>query len=447
MPIIYTYPSVTPASGDLLLISDVSETDPEKATRTCTVGDIVSLVTALVPGGGTVTSVTLDFQTTGLTTGGGSSETITTTGTFDIAGTLVAANGGTGQSSYAVGDILYASGATALSKLTAGTNTHVLTLAGGVPTWAAPTTGSVTSVNASGGTTGITFSGGPITTTGTLTMGGTLVVANGGTGATTLADHGILLGSGTSPITATAAPTVGQILVGVNATSDPVLSRLQAGAGMSIDDTSVPGQITLSSSAAGMNSFTLAGSAGVNQTVTDGNTVTIEAGANISTTGAATDKVTVAWVAPTKTAYDTQLGLSGSTSGLLLAAAFTTNLASYYQIGEKMYIEFYLEWTSAAGAALVGNLILTGLPIAAYQTGAAIDNGNCVIHLNDNLGRSAGNEAPTTGWVAKSGVSREMTFRSCDSTTHIFEDYNYDQRLVEGSPAYKLAGTITYMTA
>ena len=45
------------------------------------------------------------------------------------------------------------------------------------------TTGTVTSVNASGGTTGLTFSGGPVTTSGTLTLGGTLAVANGGTGA------------------------------------------------------------------------------------------------------------------------------------------------------------------------------------------------------------------------------------------------------------------------
>jgi hypothetical protein len=45
--------------------------------------------------------------------------------------------------------------------------------------------GTVTSVAASGGTTGLTFTGSPITTTGTLTLGGTLAVANGGTGATT----------------------------------------------------------------------------------------------------------------------------------------------------------------------------------------------------------------------------------------------------------------------
>jgi hypothetical protein len=45
--------------------------------------------------------------------------------------------------------------------------------------------GTVTSVAASGGSTGLTFTGSPITTSGTLTLGGTLAVANGGTGATT----------------------------------------------------------------------------------------------------------------------------------------------------------------------------------------------------------------------------------------------------------------------
>lgn len=46
-------------------------------------------------------------------------------------------------------------------------------------------TGTVTSVDVSGGTTGLTTSGGPITTSGTITIAGTLNVANGGTGATT----------------------------------------------------------------------------------------------------------------------------------------------------------------------------------------------------------------------------------------------------------------------
>ena len=60
--------------------------------------------------------------------------------------------------------------------------------------------GTVTSVAASGGTTGLTFSGSPITSSGTLTLSGTLAVANGGTGATTLT--GVVKGNGTSAFTA-----------------------------------------------------------------------------------------------------------------------------------------------------------------------------------------------------------------------------------------------------
>lgn len=58
--------------------------------------------------------------------------------------------------------------------------------------------GSVTSVNASGGTTGLTFSGGPVVTTGTLTLSGTLAVANGGTGGTTAATARSALGAAAS---------------------------------------------------------------------------------------------------------------------------------------------------------------------------------------------------------------------------------------------------------
>lgn len=60
--------------------------------------------------------------------------------------------------------------------------------------------GTVTSVNASGGTTGLSFSGGPITSSGTLTLGGTLSVANGGTGQTSLTAGYVLKGGGTSAI-------------------------------------------------------------------------------------------------------------------------------------------------------------------------------------------------------------------------------------------------------
>lgn len=56
-------------------------------------------------------------------------------------GTIGSAYGGTGFSTYATGDLVYASATNTLSKLTAGTNGYVLTLAGGVPTWAAASGG------------------------------------------------------------------------------------------------------------------------------------------------------------------------------------------------------------------------------------------------------------------------------------------------------------------
>lgn len=55
------------------------------------------------------------------------------------AGTVVAPSGGTGQSSYTTGDILYASSSSALSKLGIGSNGNYLSIAGGIPSWTAST--------------------------------------------------------------------------------------------------------------------------------------------------------------------------------------------------------------------------------------------------------------------------------------------------------------------
>ena len=89
--------------------------------------------------------------------------------------------------------------------------------------------GTVTSVDVSGGTTGLTTSGGPVTTTGTITIAGTLAVANGGTGQTTY--------------------TNGQLLIG-NTTGNPLTkSTLTAGSGISI--TNGNGSITIAATGGG----------------------------------------------------------------------------------------------------------------------------------------------------------------------------------------------------
>lgn len=83
---------------------------------------------------GTPTSVTLTNATgLPLTTG--------------VTGTLDETNGGTGITSYATGDLPYATGVNTLGKLTATTDGFVLTLSGGVPVWSAAGAGTITAVN------------------------------------------------------------------------------------------------------------------------------------------------------------------------------------------------------------------------------------------------------------------------------------------------------------
>lgn len=89
--------------------------------------------------------------------------------------------------------------------------------------------GTVTSVDASGGTTGMTFTGGPITSGGTLTMSGTLVVANGGTGVTSLT--GYVKGTGSSPLTASSTiPNTDITGLGTMSTQDASAVAITGGA-------------------------------------------------------------------------------------------------------------------------------------------------------------------------------------------------------------------------
>jgi hypothetical protein len=101
-----------------------------------------------------------------------------------------------------------------------GTSGQVLTSNGAsAPTWQSIAgSGTVTSVDVSGGTTGLTTSGGPVTGAGTITLAGTLAIANGGTGATSAANALTALGAypatnpsgfGVGTVTSVAAITLG----------------------------------------------------------------------------------------------------------------------------------------------------------------------------------------------------------------------------------------------
>jgi|TARA_R100000084_G_scaffold73788_1_gene33082 hypothetical protein len=77
MPIIYTYPSVTPTADDLILLSDLSET--EKPTRSATIGNVLAL--------GSTSITTLNNVTELRNSNAGSLDVKTTNGKIDIDAT------------------------------------------------------------------------------------------------------------------------------------------------------------------------------------------------------------------------------------------------------------------------------------------------------------------------------------------------------------------------
>lgn len=136
--------------------------------------------------------------------------------------------GGTGLTSTPTnGQLLIGNGSGyTLSTITAGSGIAVTNTAGGISiAVSGGSTGTVTSVDASGGTTGLTFTGGPITVSGTLTMSGTLAVANGGTGVTTKTGTGSVVLS-TSPTLVTPVLGTPTSVTLTNATGLPLTTGI-----------------------------------------------------------------------------------------------------------------------------------------------------------------------------------------------------------------------------
>lgn len=145
---------------------------------------------------------------------------------IDLTVPLDETDGGTGQSSYATGDILYSSASNTLTKLPIGTDNKVLTVIGGIPSWETPAASGVTSVSgtadritSTGGTTPVIDIAGTyvgqtsITTLGTIATGtwqGTAVDAtHGGTAQTSWTTGDMLYASASNTLSKLTAGTIG----------------------------------------------------------------------------------------------------------------------------------------------------------------------------------------------------------------------------------------------
>jgi hypothetical protein len=138
----------------------------------------------------TVVSGSISSGVTSISFGGtGLTPATATSGVVSVGGTLAAPSGGTGQSSYAVGDLLYASTSTALSKLSDVATGNSL-ISGGVgvaPSW---------------GKVGLSTH-----------VSGTLPATNGGTGLASATTGDLLYASGTNTWASLADVATGNSLI------------------------------------------------------------------------------------------------------------------------------------------------------------------------------------------------------------------------------------------
>lgn len=125
-------------SGNRILYYGLGDDGSGNATSVIAVGGPDAFVTA--SGNNTFSGTTTFSSTVSFTS---------TNVTFASGYALPATNGGTGQTSYNGGDLLYASSSTAIGKLGIGSNGQVLTSSGTAPQWTTASTLSVGSATTS----------------------------------------------------------------------------------------------------------------------------------------------------------------------------------------------------------------------------------------------------------------------------------------------------------
>ncbi len=346
-------PNIGAATGTSLQLSGLTAstalvTDASKnltsSPTTATQIALLQFATGSVGAGNLVFSIGPALTSPVLTTpvlGTPSSGTLTSCTGLPIdggtTGTLPVNRGGTGATTLASHGVLVGNGTGTVAATAVGTTGQVLTgVTGADPVWASPaTSGTVTSVAVSGGTTGLTTSGGPITSSGTITLAGTLIVGNGGTGATTLTNHGVLVGAGTSAVSGLTAGTDGQFLQGQTG-ANPAWTN-STGSGSVVLATS-PTLVTPTigvATATSVNKVAITAPAtSATLTLADGSTLATSGAFSTTLTATAATNVTL----PTSGTLATTAIVTNSADGLMPAAQSSFSDTTATRLGYKTYV-------------------------------------------------------------------------------------------------------------
>lgn len=306
-------------------------------------------------------------------------------------------------------------------------------------------TGTVTSVDVSGGTTGLTTSGGPVTSSGTITLGGVLAITNGGTGATTA-------GSARSALGAT---TVGGNFFTL--TNPSAITFVQINADNSITTMDAPTFRTAIGAGTGGGSVTsvdATGGTGISVTggpITTSGTLTITNTAPdqvVSLTGAGTTAITGTYPNFTITSNDaysgtvTSVSTAGTVSGLTLTGGPITSSGTI-TLGGTLAVTPSNFASQTANTFLAAPNGLAGTPTFRAVVAADIPT------LNQNTTGTASNVTGTVA-IANGGTgqtSQTAAFDALSPTTTkgdlIVNDGTDNIRVGVGTNTYVLTADST----